>query len=155
MSPEVNDAPLNETHFDLGINVLDVSAINPKGENRNCISAGISWCPISPVGDAPQATLAEDMDRAFFTLKPDRDCEVLSPATNHIDQNKKRAIYARESVSYLWLVGPDTKTLEMFKLHKGKWLLLDTLTGDDPVSQPPFEAISFSLDALWPDGNLS
>ncbi|MCY4196868.1 MAG: Uma2 family endonuclease [Rhodobacteraceae bacterium] len=102
-----------------------------------------------------RATLTEDMDGAFFTQEPDWVCAVLSPATRHIDQNEKRAIYARESVSHLWFVDPDTKTLEVFKLHKGQWLLLDTLTGDAPVSQPPFEAISFSLDALWPSENLS
>lgn len=31
------------------------------------------------------------------------------------------------------------------------WVPLETLTGSDPVSLPPFEAISFSLGDLWPD----
>ncbi len=90
--------------------------------------------------------------RRATTQKSAWGCEMLSPTTRHIDQNEKRAIYARESISHLWFVDPDTKTLEVFKIHKGQWLLLDTLTSDAPVSQPPFEAISFLLDALWPDG---
>ena len=31
-------------------------------------------------------------------------------------------------------------------------LRLATLAGDDPVCLPPFEAVGFPLDALWPEG---
>ncbi|MCY4006105.1 MAG: hypothetical protein OXE84_04655 [Rhodobacteraceae bacterium] len=47
---------------------------------------------------------------------------------------------------------PDTKTLEVFELRKGQWLLLATFTGGVAISQPPFDAISFPPDVLWPDG---
>ncbi len=29
------------------------------------------------------------------------------------------------------------------------WLLLATLKEDDPVKQPPFDAITFALGSLW------
>ncbi|MCY4007048.1 MAG: Uma2 family endonuclease [Rhodobacteraceae bacterium] len=99
-----------------------------------------------------RTTMPTYPDVAYFEIVPDWVCEVLSPSTRRIDQNEKRTIYAREGVAHLWFVDPATKTLEAFELRKGRWLLLATLTGDAPVSQPPFDAISFPLDALWPDG---
>ena len=97
-------------------------------------------------------TMPEYPDAAYFDIAPDWACEVLSPATRRIDQNEKRTIYAREGVSHLWFVDPVSKTLEAFELRDGHWVLLVTLADDAPVSLPPFEAISFPLDALWPDG---
>ncbi|MXX91810.1 MAG: Uma2 family endonuclease [Boseongicola sp. SB0677_bin_26] len=96
-------------------------------------------------------TMPEYPDAAFCTVAPDWTCEVLSPSTRRIDQNEKRHIYAREGVSHLWFVDPDTKTLEAFDLRDEHWVLLATLADDAPVSLPPFDAISFPLDALWPD----
>ena len=39
--------------------------------------------------------------------------------------------------------------LEAFELRDGGWLLIGTLTGDVPVSLPPFESIAFDLGDLW------
>ncbi|MYF88491.1 MAG: hypothetical protein F4186_03410, partial [Boseongicola sp. SB0676_bin_33] len=58
---------------------------------------------------------------------------------------------AREGVRRLWFVDPDARTLEAFALREGQWLLLATLADDAPVSLPPFDAITFPLDALWPE----
>ena len=90
-------------------------------------------------------------DEAYFTLAPDWICEILSPSTRALDQGMKRAIYAREGVAHLWFVDPDVRTQEAFELREGQWVLLETLTENDAVSLPPFEAISFSLADLWPD----
>ncbi len=95
--------------------------------------------------------MPEVPEAAYFTLSPDWVCEILSPSTRALDQGLKRAIYAREGVAHLWFVDPDARTLEAFELRDSQWVLLDTLTNNDPVSLPPFEAISFSLGDLWPD----
>ena len=87
---------------------------------------------------------------AYCTLAPDWACEVLSPLTRKLDLGGKRAVYAREGVSNLWLVDPDVRSLETFKLRGTEWVLTDTLFDDVPVSLPPFEAISFNLGDLWP-----
>ena len=97
-------------------------------------------------------TMPEFPDAAYCTISPDWVCEVLSPSTRRIDQNEKRTIYAREGVSHLWFVDPDAWTLEVFALREGQWVLLTTLTGAADVCQPPFEAISFPLAALWLEG---
>ena len=96
-------------------------------------------------------TMPEYPDVAFFTTAPDWVCEVLSPSTRRLDLSEKRALYAREGVRHLWFVDPDARTLEAFELRDGQWVLLGTLAGDAPVSLPPFDAITFPLDALWPE----
>ncbi|MXX90638.1 MAG: Uma2 family endonuclease [Boseongicola sp. SB0677_bin_26] len=96
-------------------------------------------------------TMPEYPDAAYFTIAPDWVCEVLSPSTRRLDLSEKRALYAREGVRHLWFVDPDARTLEAFELRDGQWVLLGTLAGDAPVSLPPFDAITFPLDALWPE----
>ncbi len=96
-------------------------------------------------------TMPEYPDAAYCTVVPDWVCEVLSPSTRRLDQGVKRDLYAREGVRHLWFVDPDARTLEAFEFRGGHWLLLETLVDDVPVSLPPFDAITFPLDALWPE----
>ena len=95
--------------------------------------------------------MPEYPDAAYFTIAPDWICEVLSPSTRRLDVNEKRDLYAREGVGHLWFVDPDARTLEACTLRERQWLLLATLADDAPVSFPPFDAITFPLDALWPE----
>ena len=88
-------------------------------------------------------------DTAYFTLTPDRVCEVLSPATRRLDLYGKRPLYAREGVPFLWLVDPSDRTLESFEVRDGRWPLIATATDDNPVAIAPFDPISFSLADLW------
>ena len=91
-------------------------------------------------------------DTAYFTLAPDWVCEVLSESTRKVDLHEKRPIYAREGVSYLWLVDPIDRTLEALELRDGQWLLIASAKDDEPVSIRPFDAITFSLGDLWAGG---
>ncbi|MCY4396274.1 MAG: Uma2 family endonuclease [Rhodospirillaceae bacterium] len=94
--------------------------------------------------------MPEFPDTAFFTLAPDWVCEVLSPSTRELDRHGKRPVYAREGVGHLWFIDPIARDLEAFELRNGEWVLIATARNDDPVSIPPFDAITFPLDALWP-----
>lgn len=89
-------------------------------------------------------------DEAFITLAADWVCEILSPLTEMLDRNAKRRIYAEAGVAFLWLLDPRTRSLETFQLVAGKWLLLNTVEAAEPVSIPPFDAISFPLSDLFP-----
>ncbi len=89
---------------------------------------------------APIALLGDDACHAWVEF-----------FASHIRNPNTRASYARERVGHLWLVDPDARTLEAFELREGQWLLLATLADDAPVSLPPFDAITFPLDALWPE----
>ena len=96
-------------------------------------------------------TLPGPPSGAYSSTAPDWTCEVLSPSTRKVDIGPKRDIYAREGVSHLWFIDPDTRTLEAFMLQDGQWLLIASLTDDAMVSVPPFDAISFPLALLWPE----
>lgn len=88
-------------------------------------------------------------DTAYFEVAPDWVAEVLSPSTAQTDRTDKLAIYAAFGVAHAWYVDPSARTLEVFALTGGKWLLAATYKDADAVTAPPFEAHTFALDALW------
>jgi Uma2 family endonuclease len=86
---------------------------------------------------------------AHFDVAPDWVCEILSPGTEATDRSKKMRIYRREGVGHAWLVNPITRTLEVYRLQGGLWILLDTFEEDAVVRAEPFDAIELSLAGLW------
>lgn len=86
---------------------------------------------------------------AAFDLAPDWVCEVLSPSTEAMDRADKLPIYAEHGVRHAWLVDPLTKTLEVFRLESGRWMLLATFRDDALVRAEPFDVIELELAALW------
>ncbi|SRR6266536_2096494 len=96
--------------------------------------------------------MPEFPDTPAFSLAPDWVCEVVSPTTERLDRAKKMPVYARESVPHLWLVNPVSRTLEVYRLADGRWLLLATHEGAASVRAEPFDAIELGLAALWGEG---
>jgi Uma2 family endonuclease len=92
---------------------------------------------------APQA--------AYISLAPDWICEVVSPKTEKLDRADKLPIYARENVTYVWLVNPLSRTLEVYQLENARWALLHTFAGDSNVRAVPFDAVEIDLTLLWPE----
>jgi Uma2 family endonuclease len=90
-------------------------------------------------------------DDAYFTLAPDWVCEVLSPSTAKLDRAEKLPIYAASGVQFAWLVSPVNHTLEVMRLHEGKWLTLAVHRDDQRVRAEPFEALELALAILWAD----
>ncbi|HEB77418.1 MAG TPA: Uma2 family endonuclease [Methylothermaceae bacterium] len=90
-------------------------------------------------------------ESAWFDLRPDWVCEVLSPATYKTDRRRKMPLYARHQVPHLWLIDPESRTLEAYRLQDGQWLLLQTFADQDEVAAEPFDAVPFELGSLWAD----
>lgn len=88
-------------------------------------------------------------EQAYFVLAPDWICEVVSPATAHIDRVKKLSIYAREHVRHAWLVDPLARTLEVLRLETERWSIVSTASQFDVQRLEPFEAIELDLSLLW------
>jgi Uma2 family endonuclease len=88
-------------------------------------------------------------EEAYFSVAPDWVCEVLSPGTARTDRAVKMPIYAEQAVQWLWLVDPDNRILEVYRLLEGHWLLEHTWQNDDVVKAPPFDQISMTLSDLW------
>jgi Uma2 family endonuclease len=86
---------------------------------------------------------------AYYEVAPDWVCEILSPATEAVDRGKKMRIYRREGVGHAWLINPITRTLEVYRLESGRWVLLDTYDDDAVVRAEPFDAIELPLGLLW------
>ena len=84
-----------------------------------------------------------------FADAPDWICEILSPATIRIDRVKKMRIYAQHAVPHVWIIDPAARTLDIFRLESGKWLLLDTFAEDDKVRAEPFQEIEIELGKFW------
>ncbi len=76
--------------------------------------------------------------------------EILSPSTAGIDRNRKRALYARYGVPYLWLVDPEARELAAHVLDSGEYHLAARVSGSEPVALPPFTDLGLVLSALWP-----
>jgi Uma2 family endonuclease len=60
-------------------------------------------------------------------------------------------IYAQFKVPYSWLTDPVARTLEVFKLESGRWILLSAHSDDDKVHAEPFQEIEIALQNLWWD----
>jgi Uma2 family endonuclease len=93
--------------------------------------------------------LARMPETAWFELRPDWVCEVISPSSAHVDRVRKLRIYAREGVPHAWLVDPERRTHEVFTLQTGVFALTHAFEGDGNVRAPPFDAIELELLALW------
>jgi len=93
--------------------------------------------------------LSHPKNYIHFEIPPDWACEVLSPSTRRLDRAHKMQVYAREGVSWLWLLDPSTRSLEAFRLDRGQWMVLGTWFDDDIVRVAPFDAIALDLLALW------
>ncbi len=71
---------------------------------------------------------------------PDLVMEVLSPTTEKIDRINKPRLYAKFGVLHYWLIDPEIKQIEMFRLSGKQYRKL-----------PPFkDASHISLEALFP-----
>jgi Uma2 family endonuclease len=75
---------------------------------------------------------------------PDWVCEILSPSTASRDREVKMPVYARYGVAHAWLVDPRTRSVAAYAHDGTTWTHRATATGDQPITLPPFEAVSLS-----------
>jgi Uma2 family endonuclease len=91
---------------------------------------------------------------AYFEIRPDWVCEVLSPSTEKTDRAIKLPIYAREGVGHAWFVNPLLRTLEVLRLEQGRWTNIGTYHDEQEVRAEPFDAIVLALAVLWADARV-
>jgi Uma2 family endonuclease len=97
-------------------------------------------------------------DKAFFELRPDWVCEILSPSTQRLDRTRKLPVYARERVLHVWLISPDVQTLEGMRLDGDSYRIVGIYRAADTVHAEPFDAVELELAALWinpPEADLT
>ncbi len=58
-------------------------------------------------------------------------------------------IYAREGIGHLWFVEPLVRTIEVYRLERGQWVVAAVHGGDEPVRIEPFDAIELDVRRWW------
>ena len=86
---------------------------------------------------------------AAFTLPPDWVCEVASPRTGAFDRARKMPVYAREGVGHLWIVEPLARTIEVYQLEDGRWVVASTHGGDASLRAEPFQEWELEPARWW------
>jgi Uma2 family endonuclease len=80
---------------------------------------------------------------------PDLCVEILSPSSRLIDRRDKFLQYAKGKVPFYWIVDPDERTIEGFKLTRGAYRPTSSGKNDDVIAPPPFPDLSIDLSELW------
>lgn len=80
---------------------------------------------------------------------PDWICEVLSRSTETEDRTTKMALYAQAGIPYVWLITPESRVLEVYRLAGREWVLAATHADDERVRAAPFDAVELDLSLLW------
>jgi Uma2 family endonuclease len=88
-------------------------------------------------------------DHNWISTVPDWVCEVLSLSTVRKDKIKKMPIYGQHGVPFLWVLDPFARTLEVFSLEGGRWMLAGLYAEDDKVRAQPFQELEIELCNLW------
>jgi Uma2 family endonuclease len=84
-----------------------------------------------------------------YTVTPDWLCEILSESTAAADRTQKMPLYAAHGVSYLWLLDPILRTLEVYRLEHGHWVVASTWAGSAKARAEPFDAVELELECVW------
>ncbi len=76
--------------------------------------------------------------------------EVLSPSTTQIDRGVKFQLYARHGVACYWIVDPEARSIEAYRLAGGAYELAARMEGTGPISLPPFLDLLLVPGSIWP-----
>jgi Uma2 family endonuclease len=80
---------------------------------------------------------------------PDLAVEVISESTKRLDREVKLKQYALYGVSECWLVDPEGKTVEVFRLEEEEYELAARLGFGDTLTSPLFPGLELSVASLW------
>ena len=80
---------------------------------------------------------------------PDLCVEIISPSSSAIDRTAKFKQYEKGKVMHYWIVDPKARTIEGYKLARGKYQLTGRGSGEQIVRLPPFADLEIPLGALW------
>lgn len=89
-----------------------------------------------------------DLHKAIRVV-PDLAVEVLSPGTAQIDRGKKLRMFAKFGVREYWLVDPDAKTVEVYRLTETKYVLAQRATELETATSTILPAFAVNVAALF------
>ncbi len=80
---------------------------------------------------------------------PDLCVEIVSPSSRLIDRRDKFKQYAKGKVAYYWIVDPEDRTAEAFKLVRRDYRPAGAGRENDIVKFPPFLDLKIPLGEIW------
>jgi Uma2 family endonuclease len=87
------------------------------------------------------------------TGAPDLAVEIVSPSSRRTDRTVKSAAYADSGISWYWIVDPDDRTVEEYRLESRKYHLIRSWKETDVFEPALFPGLTVPLDDLfdWSD----
>ncbi|OFX31671.1 MAG: hypothetical protein A2Z07_05025 [Armatimonadetes bacterium RBG_16_67_12] len=80
---------------------------------------------------------------------PDLVIEVLSPSTVKLDRGRKMGLYARSGVAEYWIVDPDNRSVEVYRLEGSAYRLELRAHEGDMIRSDLFPGLVISPAGLW------
>jgi len=74
--------------------------------------------------------------------------EILSPATERVDRERKLALYAEHGVPYYWIADPAGRTIQASRLVSAAYVPAGSLMSD-LAALPPFTDLLLDPATLW------
>jgi Uma2 family endonuclease len=93
----------------------------------------------------------EIVEPARINEAPDLVVEILSPASVYYDLRKKFKIYERYGVKEYWIVDPEDKSVQVFMLKDGKFILDQEAGSADEVSSRLLSGFTVHLASIFED----
>ena len=101
------------------------------------------------VGFVRRDRLPEPVTAQFYPLMPDLAVEVLSPSNTLPELRRKAEVYLRHGTTLVWLVNPDEKTVEVWRMA-GDEATSETIAPDGALSgESLLPGFSLALDTLF------
>ncbi len=75
--------------------------------------------------------------------------EILSPSTSKADRGVKSRRYAELGVEHYWIVDPERKRLQCYRLADGAFQPLVEAEGETTLPHPAWDGLAIDLGILW------
>jgi len=75
--------------------------------------------------------------------------EIVSPSTTAIDRHTKMQLYARDGVTWYWLVDPEARTVAIHELLEGRYVVRAQSSGEASLRAEPFPDLTLALASIW------
>ncbi len=119
-------------------------------------------CPIGEIFDAPMDVILSDFDvvepdllvvlnehreilKTWVEGTPDLVVEILSPTTSKRDRGLKLRAYARHGVTEYWIVDPDQRAIEVYRLDREKYRAPQVFHAPESLTSSMLPNFSLSL----------
>jgi Uma2 family endonuclease len=80
---------------------------------------------------------------------PDLAVEIVSPSSNKTDRVVKSSAYADSGISWYWIVDPDERTIEEYRIENGQYRLMRKWEEPDVFEPALFPGLTAPLEGLF------